>query len=184
MTKIILITGDLATGKSTFSQILASEFNLLVLNKDNIKEILADNIGFTDRMTNLKLSDASIAIMFYVLKQMLNINKSIILEANFHQKNIDILYDIIKDKASVLVLNLRAQDEIIYNRFVNRIKNEGRHKVHQSANLTDLNKFVMYVNEDRNNDFKDFAVINIDASDFTYQQDNSLKQKIRDFLNK
>ena len=40
MRKIILIGGDLASGKSTYSKFLAKKFGLSLINKDTLKAIL------------------------------------------------------------------------------------------------------------------------------------------------
>ena len=52
MQKLLLITGDIAAGKSTFSQILYERYRSVVFHKDTIKEILGDFIGFHDREEN------------------------------------------------------------------------------------------------------------------------------------
>ena len=84
MNKIILILGDLATGKSTFSHLLGDKYHCLVLNKDTIKECLGDAIGFKNRQENKKLSNATFLIMSYVFEMMSKTKQDIILEANFH----------------------------------------------------------------------------------------------------
>ena len=43
MRKVILIGGVLAAGKSTYANILKDKFNLTVVTKDKLKEILGDN---------------------------------------------------------------------------------------------------------------------------------------------
>ena len=75
--KAIIITGDLATGKSTFANIISKRFNVLFLTKDHIKEVLSDRIGFTNREENLKLSKASMHIMFYALENANNSNTNV-----------------------------------------------------------------------------------------------------------
>ena len=42
MSKLILFGGDLASGKSTYSNIIGEKFNITVINKDRLKEILGD----------------------------------------------------------------------------------------------------------------------------------------------
>ena len=49
MKRLLLITGDIAAGKTTFSNQLAQRYSVAVFQKDTIKEILGDNIGFRDR---------------------------------------------------------------------------------------------------------------------------------------
>lgn len=44
-----VITGDIATGKSTFANILSERYNTNVFFKDSIKEVLGDTISFTNR---------------------------------------------------------------------------------------------------------------------------------------
>ena len=56
MKKLLLITGDLATGKSTFANILSKRYDTNVFFKDSIKEVLGDTIGFANREENKKLS--------------------------------------------------------------------------------------------------------------------------------
>ena len=54
MKKLLLITGDIATGKSTFANILSQRYNTNVFFKDSIKEVLGDTIGFSNREENKK----------------------------------------------------------------------------------------------------------------------------------
>ena len=46
MKKLLLITGDIAAGKTTFSKILSKRYSAAVFQKDSIKEVLGDTIGF------------------------------------------------------------------------------------------------------------------------------------------
>ena len=63
MQKLILITGDLAAGKSTLAKKLSQNLNALYFTKDVLKEILSDTVGFSNRQENKKLSIASVSIM-------------------------------------------------------------------------------------------------------------------------
>ncbi|MDE7206241.1 MAG: deoxynucleoside kinase, partial [Lachnospiraceae bacterium] len=58
MKKLLLITGDIAAGKSTFSKILSERYGVAVFQKDTVKEILGDHIGFHNREENKALSNA------------------------------------------------------------------------------------------------------------------------------
>ena len=53
MRKIILIGGDLASGKSTYSKFLAKKFGLSLINKDTLKEILEDVIQSKEDISKL-----------------------------------------------------------------------------------------------------------------------------------
>ena len=67
MKKLILMGGDLASGKSTYSNIIGDKFNVLVINKDNLKEILGDTIIVNNREENKKLSVISFDLICYFL---------------------------------------------------------------------------------------------------------------------
>ena len=83
MRKLLLITGDLATGKSTFAAILSKRYGRSVMYKDKIKEVLGDTIGFKDREENLKLSAATMELMTYGFSEAAALGHDLILEANF-----------------------------------------------------------------------------------------------------
>lgn len=70
MKKLLLITGDIAAGKSTFSKILSERYGIAVFQKDTVKEILGDFIGFQNRKENKKLSNAAIELMCHIFSRM------------------------------------------------------------------------------------------------------------------
>lgn len=183
MPKAIILLGDLACGKSTFSNILSKRYSCLCLNKDTIKEILADEIGFKNREENLKLSKLTYKLMIYVFKMNAISNKNIILEANFHKEELNELYEIINSfNYQVLTLNLTADIDILYKRFLNRAHNENRHPVHISGNLLNFDVFKEYILNNRKLDFQNPLII-VDASSFEYQKEENLKL-IDEFMDK
>ena len=56
MRNIILILGDLASGKSTLADSLSAKLNYICLKKDTFKENISDVIGFNNREENKKIS--------------------------------------------------------------------------------------------------------------------------------
>lgn len=183
MKKVLLLTGDLATGKSTYAKILSDKLQIMLLTKDRLKEILGDEIGFKNREENLKLSNASMSLMFYVLDEAIKVNLPLILEANFKDKDIKRIYNFKEiNDLDILILRFQADYDILYERFMHRIKYEKRHIVHQSAGLTDFNKFKEYLAKGRDIDLTSFNVIDVDASNFNYQNDFDLLMKIKRFF--
>ena len=86
MKKLILIGGVLASGKSTYANILKDKFNLTVVTKDRLKEILGDNIYVNNREENKKLS----VISFEMIKYLISCNMTtIVIESNFKGKTSD-----------------------------------------------------------------------------------------------
>lgn len=181
MKKLLLITGDLATGKSRFASVLSKRYGIPVMYKDRIKEVLGDTIGFSDREENLRLSRATMELMTYGFSELAELGQDVILEANFKENEMMRLHEIAeKHSYEVLTLVLRANMEIIYKRFVNRIENENRHPVHISGfdSYESLKKYIVKGRSEATPG----RIIEISADDFSYQTDEALLGKIDEFM--
>lgn len=182
MKKLLLITGDLATGKSTFAQILSRRYNANAFYKDAIKEVLGDTIGFSNREENLKLSKATMELLFYIFNMFGKLSKNLILEANFHEPDLDRLHQIASDhEYEVLILVLSGNVEILHKRYLNRIYHENRHPVHLSTTFDRFDDFKFYINRARKEEICG-NTIHINADDFSYQTDEKLLAEIDAFM--
>lgn len=182
MNKLLLVTGDLATGKSTFSTILSKRYNSCVFNKDTLKEAMSDTIGFSNREENLRLSAAAMELMLLIFKEFAGFGKDLILEANFHKAELDRFHEIARaHNYEVLILVFRGDVEILHKRYVNRIEHENRHPVHLSTTLHIFEDFKGYL-EDARKETIDGNVIAVQADDFSYQTDAKLLSKVDEFM--
>ena len=180
MKKLILIGGVLAGGKSTFSHIVGERFGISVVNKDRVKEILGDNIKTANREENKKLSVIAFELMSYLAEGEGN---ALILESNFKDYELNELKE--KCNASgcdVLSLFLDGDDAILHSRFLKRL-GENRHPVHKSQDFSRLEDFTATLNELRAAEYFG-ELVRVDCSDFSYQSDEALFDKIKVFLNK
>ena len=182
MKKLILITGDLAAGKSTYSKILSERYNMNVINKDPLKEILCDTIGFDGREQNLKLSVAATSVMCYLFSEFAKLGRDIILEANFHAQELVRLNETAKENGySVLTLVFRGDIAVLHERYMNRIRCEHRHLGHLSIALDELEDFRQYIESARLDEIPG-ETIEVNADDFAYKTDEALFKKIDEFL--
>lgn len=182
MKKLLLITGDLATGKSTFANILSNRYEANFFYKDSIKEVLGDNIGFSNREENKKLSNASLGLMYFIFNEFTRFNKDIILESNFHTNELETLHKIANEHDyDVLTLVLRGDIDILHKRYLNRIHKENRHPVHLSTTLDVYDDFKKFTIKSRQEEIIG-NLIQINASDFSYQTDKELLSKIDNFM--
>lgn len=182
MKKLLLITGDIAAGKSTFSKILSARYRVAAFQKDSVKEILGDAIGFRDREENLKLSDATMGIFYHLFCGLAVTGSNIILEANFHEAELQKLHAIAEENHyAVCTLVLRGEPDVLYQRYMNRMNNESRHPVHLSTTLDVKADFVR-----RAERYKKEKIIGdtieIDATDFSYQENEDLLKRIDGFM--
>ena len=180
MKKLILIGGVLAGGKSTFSHIVGERFGISVVNKDRVKEILGDNIATANREENKKLSVIAFELMSYLAE---GEGEALILESNFKDYELKELKEkCARDGCETLSLFLDGDDVVLHSRFHKRLT-ENRHPVHKSQDFTRLEDFTDTLNELRRAEYFG-EMIRVDCTDFSYQSDEALFEKIKVFLNK
>ena len=178
MKKLILIGGVLAGGKSTFSHIVGERFGITVINKDRLKEILGDNIPTANREENKKLSVISFELMMYIAASE---GENLILESNFKDYELSKIGEITSEKGiAVLSVFLDGDDATLHARFNKRL-NENRHPVHKSQDFTRLEDFTLTLNELRRASYPG-EVIRVDCTDFSYQTDEALYERIKKFI--
>lgn len=183
MKKLLLLTGDIAAGKSTFSGILAQRYHAAVFQKDAIKEVLGDHIGFQDRAENKRLSNAAVELMCHIFSRIAVSGGPVILEANFHTDELEKLHTAAHEaQYAVLTLVLRGDTDVLYNRYIHRMNEENRHPVHLTTTAHIKEDFVQIAEWIRNESVIGETLV-IDATDFSYQNDPALLKKIDSFMN-
>ena len=147
MSKLILITGDLASGKSTLAYSLSLTLNIPCFIKDTIKEKYCDELGYENREQNRELSVKAVNYMIEAFQRFIKANEDIILEANFRHSEMTTIKDIADENGvEVICLVLRGDINILYERFMERNKN--RHPAHKSLGLDrGIEYFEKYINE-------------------------------------
>ena len=160
MNRLIIISGDLAAGKSTLANRLGEYLSFVVLNKDPLKEIECDVFGYSSREENKLLSVAAMKNMIHVFSRLAKVGTDTILEANFRSEEVCDIADIASEyNYNVVSIILRGNQTVLYQRFLERM--ETRHKAHISIGLqNDYNRFVEYNQYLRNQDlvFEPFIV--------------------------
>jgi hypothetical protein len=123
MRKLLLIMGDLATGKSTFANILSKRYDTNVFFKDSIKEVLGDKIGFSNREENKRLSNASMELMFFIFSEFGKLSKNLpsLLVENIknYLKEYRMINDYIEIKAGNII-NLSFDVDVVIDKNYNK----------------------------------------------------------------
>ena len=164
MRNLIIITGDLAAGKSTLANSLSMELGIPCLIKDTLKEIACDAIGYETREENRELSIAAVNSMIYVFSQTAKVGGDLILEANFRANELEEIKEIADEyEYRVALIMMTGDIPLLYQRFLDRLPT--RHRAHRSLNLDySLERFTDYINEIRNQDLA-FPSHRLDMSD-------------------
>lgn len=180
MKKLILVTGNLAALKSTVSKRLAQDFSIPVFNKDDIKEILGDQIGYQNREENLKLSRTTFALMMYMVKQVLVSKASAIIESNFRKEELIVIFDYCRMlNIKTCTLFLTADDKTLYDRYLNRYPN--RHHVHNSTGQLSLEIIAKTMKTYNAEDYIGESYL-YDTTNFDEHQYTSIVQDVKEFL--
>ena len=180
MKKLILIGGVLAGGKSTFSHIVGERLGVSVVNKDRVKEILGDNIATANREENKKLSVIAFELMSYLAE---GEGTALILESNFKDYELkELRAKCVTSGCETLSIFLDGDDAVLHQRFLKRL-GENRHPVHKSQDFSRLEDFSATLDELRAAEYFG-EMLRVDCTDFSYQSDEELLEKIKVFLNK
>lgn len=176
MKNLIIISGDLAAGKSTLAFSLGKKLSYIVITKDSLKEIACDVFSYSNREENQKLSKVSMDNMVYFLNRVAIANQDVILEANFRNEDMQRISKIAEEyNYNVVLLFLYGDYKILYDRFLLRSLN--RHKAHLSMGLqNDFNKYIEYIDMLRSQDLI-YKINKIDTSKLDENQtlEESLK---------
>lgn len=130
---VIIITGPPATGKTTIGRRLADELFLPFINKDGIKELLFDTLGWSDVAWSKRLGTASYAILYHLVEAQLAAGASFVVESNFHPTYdterlaaLRATYDFVPFQVLCI-----ADGDILYERFKARSESGERHPGHR-----------------------------------------------------
>ena len=129
----IIVTGPPATGKTTIGRQIANTLGLPFINKDGIKELLFDTLGWSDVEWSKRLGAASYAILYHLIEAELAAGASFVVESNFHpaydNERLTALrarYDFVPFQVLCI-----ADGDILYERFKARSESGDRHPGHR-----------------------------------------------------
>ena len=80
---VLIITGPPGAGKTTLGRELARRLSLPFIDKDSMKEILYDALGWKDREWSQKLGAASFGLLYHGLERQLEAGASVVVETAF-----------------------------------------------------------------------------------------------------
>jgi predicted kinase len=134
---IIIITGPPCVGKTTLGQKIAEKFQLPVIHKDGIKELLFNHLGWKDREWSKKMSRLSYRFIFYFLASHLQAKNSIIIESNFSDPEHTAQFLKLRQQHDFMTfqINCYADGKILWQRFNERAAAGTRHPGHVDSIL-------------------------------------------------
>jgi adenylate kinase family enzyme len=130
--QVIIINGNSCTGKSYLLQKIAQRLDLSFVSRDEIKEILFDQMGIEDADWSKKLGAISYSLFFMTIEKLLETKKPFIIENNFtpsqHQQKIKSMIE--KYEYESIEIFLEADPSVILGRLKKRWNSGERHRGH------------------------------------------------------
>lgn len=175
---LIIINGKPCTGKSYFLNKLCKDLGLSYVSRDELKELLFDELGIVDSEWSQKLGKTSYSLLFNVFEKLLKSKKSFIVESNFnpihHSEKLRELLN--RYGFNVVEIFLDADPKVLFERYKDRWNSGERHRGH-----ADNERFAEFEMRLKDNVFPlklSEKLIQIDTSDFNSIDYDSLKNNL------
>ncbi len=129
---LIVISGPACTGKTTLGRHISQEFHLPFINKDDIKELLFDALGWKDRQWSQKLGRTSIGLLYHFTETLLKAEQSLIIENVFRPEYATKEIMDLKDRYGFEPFQIQcvADGQVTFQRFKERSESGTRHPGH------------------------------------------------------
>lgn len=181
--KLVLILGMSATGKTRLARDVSANFNLPLVCRDDIKEIIFDKVGWSDREHSKKVGGASFAITDYFVEEQLKSGHSIVLETPLKRQFDNQKFQQWQRKYGFNVLQILcfADGEVVVERFVKRNESGERHPGHRDEGNLDEFRADLLKGKAETLDLKG-EVIEIDTTNFKKIDYPKIYSQIAEFL--
>lgn len=127
----ILIAGMPAAGKSSFARWLGQQRALPYLSKDEIKELLFDEIGFRSRAEKIALGNTAMKLLYAFAESQMRAGVPFLLENNFEDLSRDGLVRLLGHyQYNAVTVLFDGDTEVVYRRFLEREQSPERHRGH------------------------------------------------------
>lgn len=127
---IIIITGELAAGKTSYGKKISRVLEIPFFSKDEIKELLYDSISCAnlDYEAKRKLGASSYSIFYYIMEEQMKVGRTLIVESNFVKESVPIIKKLLnKYNYKSITIRFEGDLQILHNRFLKREYSTERH---------------------------------------------------------
>lgn len=132
---LVVVTGPPASGKTTIARTLSRELELPCFSRDVLKEILFEELGWSDRTWSQRLGRATWPLLYSVVGEQLRAGRSLIVEANFDPSFAAAEFARLPSCRAVQIY-CTANSETIRERFAARARDGSRHPGHVDDSIS------------------------------------------------
>ena len=127
---LIVVCGAPASGKTILARRLAEDFELPLIEKDVIKESLADAIATPDRNAARRIGAVSFRVLYDLAFSMLERGTDVMIEANLDRRFAAVELERLAGKSRMVIVQCEAEQGTIERRYRDRHADGGRHVAH------------------------------------------------------
>lgn len=137
MTKplLVIVSGPPGAGKTTLAKCLGAELALPVFDRDDLKDIMFDSLGWSDRAWSQLIGATAYELLYLIAERLISRGVSVIVDTNFQRESIaDRIENIARaHDVTIVEVNCRAEPDVLARRFRERWEAGNRHEGHTSA---------------------------------------------------
>jgi len=132
MPYVIIVAGLPCTGKTTLGRLIAQHLGFPFVHKDGIKEILFEQLGWSDREWSRQFGRASSELLYYLLEAQLVAGCSLVVESNFDPTFATPRFQALQARYDFIPIQVqcKAKGEVLFRRFQTRSESGERHPGH------------------------------------------------------
>jgi predicted kinase len=140
---LVIVSGAPGSGKTTLARRLAQDLRLPLLNKDTLKESLADAMGVpADVPASMRLGDGAYAVLYLTAASLLEAGCGVVVESNFRREVSEPdLLPLLGGRSDACLVHCSADAATLSARYADRFARGERHAAHldgdRAAGLVD-----------------------------------------------
>lgn len=128
---LVIVSGAPASGKTTLARHLSQRLGLPLLDKDSLKEILAEELGEVRSVADSRtLGLAVFRTLYAVSHRILDAGVGLVLEANFFRGVAEPELAPLVSRTRAVLIHCSVQEEVSRRRYVERFQQGHRHWSH------------------------------------------------------